>query len=67
MVELFQRQIGDAFEHGQKAALYLAPKRLLLTILIRAKRKCVFIEDSQASESLFGFGGDHGGAVVEEQ
>ena len=67
LVELLQSQIGDAFEHGQKAALDLAPKRLLLTILIRAKWKCVFIEDSQPSESLFGFGSDHGGAVVKNK
>ena len=41
-IELVQRQIGDAFEHGQQPALDLAPKSLLLSVLIRANMEVCF-------------------------
>ena len=38
VVELLQSEVSNALEHGKKPALYLAPKGLLLSILIRTER-----------------------------
>ena len=66
-VELVQSQINHAFEHGQKPPFDLAPKRLLLPILIRGICQCVFKVDAQTSEPLLGFSGDHGRTVVKKK
>ena len=67
VVELVQRQIGDAFKHRQEASFDLAPKRLLLPVLIRRVGQRVFEEHTQPGEARFGFGGDHGRTIIEEQ
>ena len=66
VVELLQSEVSNALEHGKKPALYLAPKGLLLSILIGTVRQRVFEENAQAGQTLFGFRRDHGRAVVEE-
>src|SRR5207244_11890717 len=38
VVELLQSEVGNAFEHGKKPALDLAPKSFLLSVLIRTER-----------------------------
>ena len=60
VVELVQRQIGNAFEHRQEPAFDLPPKRLLFSVLERRVGQRVFEEHAQPGESRFGFGGDHG-------
>ena len=66
VVELLQSEVSNALEHGKKPALYLAPKGLLLSILIRTERQRVFKKNAQASQTLFGLRRDHGRAVVPE-
>src|SRR5208283_2656446 len=67
VVELVQSQVGHPFKHRQEPALDLAPKNLLLAILIRRIYERVFKEHAQPGESLFGFGRNHGRAVIVEQ
>ena len=66
IVELIQSQIRHAFEHGQEATLDLAPKRLLLSVLIRRIYERVLGANTQASKPLFSFLSDHCRAVVEQ-
>src|SRR3989442_15544522 len=58
LVEERQCQVLAVLQHGQQASFDLSPKGLLLPILIGRVRQCSIMDDSQALESLLGFGSD---------
>jgi hypothetical protein len=63
-VELRQRQLGLAVEHGHEPSFDLGPHDLLLAVLVRAVGQRRVVEDTQAGQPLGGLLGEHRGPVV---
>ena len=66
-VESLERQVSHAIEHSHQPPFKRSPEGLLLPILIGATGKRSLVDDAQVKESLGGFLGDHGRAVVGEE
>ncbi len=66
-VEQGQGEFALAFEHGEEPSFDLAPKALLLRVLLGRTGQRGLMDDAQAFQSLGGLVGDHGRAVVGHQ
>ena len=61
------RQLPDATEHRQQAALQIRPEAFLLAVLAGAVRQRQLVDDPPSQQSLRHLAGDHGRAVVGQQ
>ena len=57
LVEEFESELLDAFEHGHQARFDLGPERFLLSVLVRTFNQRRLVHDGEIFEPLHGLGG----------